>query len=52
MSQDTINLTHELHAILNGIRALISADNRLDAAATSIDRLAGLGIDKLEESWG
>ena len=50
MSADTIQITHELHAILTGIRALIAADNRLDAAAVSIDRLAGMGVVMLEKS--
>lgn len=50
-TKEMVAITQEVHAILNGIKALVAVDHNMDAAAVSMDRLADMGIEKLEALW-
>jgi hypothetical protein len=45
-----IGAVYQAHAVLCAIQALIAADSRIDEAAVSIDRIAGVGKGILEEA--
>lgn len=51
MDKNILETTREVHAILNGIKALVAADSGMDAAAVSANCLADMGLEKLEGLW-
>lgn len=52
MNKSMIETSHDLHAMFAAIKALIAQDGHIDEAATSIDRLASMGMEKIEKTWG